>query len=98
MVASGRKRKSRIQNDSDICQRVQNSEIVVDKYGRLKFSCNWIPNSRAPPITMLVNPQKLKYNWNPYAKIMNHTSVPLSRAAAAPEDVLLNTASTPAPV
>src|ERR1035438_6165116 len=31
MVARGRKRKSRIQNESDICQRVQNSEIVVDR-------------------------------------------------------------------
>src|SRR4029077_6668437 len=65
MVARGRKIKSRIQNESDICHRVQKTDGVVETYGRLKFSWSWMPNRRAAPITMCEYPQKLKYSWNP---------------------------------
>ncbi len=43
-----------------MCQRVQKIDGVVDRYGRSKFSCNWMPNRREAPIIRCVQPQKLK--------------------------------------
>jgi len=55
---SGLKKYSFIHVVNDICHRCHNSEMEADKYGRLKFGSNLIPNNRADPIAISVYPEK----------------------------------------
>ena len=56
-----------------ICHLLQNSVIVSDSNGLLKFSGNSIPNNLAEPNAISIVPLKLLYNCKVYPNIAINT-------------------------